>query len=393
MLILNSDSPHNRGDRAILAGMINLIREIDPTAEISSLSQFQQRDERWFGINFLPMSPYSTSPVDYLRLLRAARGFDYVLWGGGELLKDYTNKLSLFYWALKLWGLRIANPRLIGAFQGIGPTSANLSKRMIITAVNQCRVFLVRDAESAEKLKDWGARTKVISSFDPAVLMTKPGVAVTVDSPIGFGLRRWFHYRQSGWLPQKYKFWQRGRAAQQSEAELRYLDHCAELADRLIERHSVDLVFFPMHMHGSENDSGFAREVIARMRYAGRTSVIAGDELSPDQYLQAIAGCRVFVASRLHSAIMATVAGVPAICLYYVDKGRLFFEQLGLQRFSRNIDEMQRAKIVPELVELTDRLVEETSEVQAQQSAAIEGMRSQLVADLRVAFEIARGRV
>lgn len=392
MLILNSDSPHNRGDRAILAGMINLIREIDPDAKISSLSQFQERDQRWFGIDFLPMSPYSTSPIDFLRLLRAARDFDFVLWGGGELLKDYTNKLSLFYWALKLWGLRIANPRLIGAFQGIGPTRAKMSKRLIVAAVNQCRVFLLRDAESAEKLAAWGAHAKLISSFDPAVLMTKPTPAETDDSTIGFGLRRWFHYRQSGWLPQKYKFWQRSRAAKQSPAELRYLDHCASLADELIERHQMAVQFFPMHMHGSENDSGFARQVIARMRHPQRTSIVESDEFSPDQYLSAIAGCRLFVASRLHSAILATVAGVPAICLYYVDKGRLFFEQLGLQRYSRSIDDMQAVNIVPELLELTDTLVAESARVQAQQAAAIAEMRSRLVADLSMAFSIAQGR-
>ena len=44
--------------------------------------------------------------------------FDLVLWGGGEILKDYTNKLSLFYWAIKLWAVSLANPNLVGAFQG-----------------------------------------------------------------------------------------------------------------------------------------------------------------------------------------------------------------------------------------------------------------------------------
>jgi len=66
VLILNSDSPHNRGDRAILQGMVALIRDVVPNAQITSLSQFATRDQEWFGIDFLPFSPYSTSPVDYL---------------------------------------------------------------------------------------------------------------------------------------------------------------------------------------------------------------------------------------------------------------------------------------------------------------------------------------
>lgn len=388
MLILNSDSPHNRGDRAILAGMVNLIRELDPTAEITALSQFAERDSKWFGIDFLKMSPYSTSPFDFLRLLASARRFDAILWGGGELLKDYTNKLSLFYWALKIWGVRRVNRRVFGAFQGIGPTKANLSKRLIVAAVNQCEAFLVRDAESAAKLHDWGARSRVIASFDPAVLMTPPAVTHPKNSsaPIGFGLRRWFHYRQSGWLPQKYKFWQRRRPDQISAAEERYIDNCARLADELIERHDAALVFFPMHMHGSENDAGFAGQVIARMRHAARTSAIDSDELSPDAYLAKIAECRFFVASRLHSAILATVANVPAICLYYVEKGRLFFEQAGQQRFALSIDQMQQSNIVSQLIEMSDRLVSESDAVRAQQRDSIAAMRVRLVADLKAAL-------
>ena len=387
MLILNSDSPHNRGDRAILAGMINLIRELDPSAEITSLSQFADRDRAWFGIDFLPMSPYSTSPVDYLRLLRAARDFDVILWGGGELLKDYTNKLSLFYWALKLWGIRRVNRHVYGAFQGIGPTKANISKRLITTAVNQCRAFLVRDAESAAKLTSWGARSKIIASYDPAVLMSPPVVGeLGPSAPIGFGLRRWFHYRQAGWLPQKYKFWQRNRVGQITPREQRYIQNSARLADFLIERHDTPLVFFPMHMHGSEDDAGFARQVIAKMKFADRTSVIDADDLSPSAYLARIAECRFFVASRLHSAILATVANVPAVCLYYVDKGRLFFEQVGQQRFSLSIDEMQQQNVVNDVLSLTDQLIGERAEIQRQQREAIAQMRVRLIADLKEAL-------
>ena len=98
VLIHNSDSPHNRGDRAILAGNVELVRRRWPDAEIVSLSQYPERDAAWFGIRFLPVSPYSTGIGDLFALLRAARSADVVLWGGGEILKDYTNKLGLVYW-------------------------------------------------------------------------------------------------------------------------------------------------------------------------------------------------------------------------------------------------------------------------------------------------------
>jgi len=396
VLILNSDSPKNRGDRAILAGNIELVRQVYPEAQIWSLSQYRDRDQRWFGINFHPFSPYSVKPADFVALLRAARQADLILWGGGEILKDYTNKLGLFYWALKLWAVSLANRNVIGAFQGIGPTSASISKRVIAFTVSRCRAFLVRDAESKTKLEDWGVTIPVIASFDPAVFDTaKVLTAETrarfeqtqgvenefLNNFAGFGLRRWFHYSHSGWLPAKYRFWARKDAGNTPELDT-YLGNLAELADRVIEKHDVNLVFFPMHVGGGEDDPEFGRQVVARMRNPKRTTVIAGDNISPNDYLALIGEAKFFVASRLHSAILATVANVPAICLYYVDKGRLFFEQVGLQRFSRDIKIMQQPTSVDELAGLVDLLVAESASVKAEQLKALTKMREQIKSDL-----------
>jgi polysaccharide pyruvyl transferase WcaK-like protein len=412
VLILNSDSPVNRGDRAILQGLVSLIRDtLDADGsplEITALSQFSERDEAWFGIKFLPFSPYSISPVHYLKLLTEATRSDLVLFGGGELLKDYTNKLSLFYWLLKIWGIRRVNKNLIGAFQGIGPTSAAVSRWAIRHTVNQCREFLVRDAESAQKLSSWRVRSKVTSSFDPAVYLQhdlaapkKPrgvkakeqaeAVAQNDNRPIGLGLRRWFHYRTGGWLPARFRLALAGRLGKTQQVkpsakELAYLQHTAQLADSLIERFDAPVVFFAMHLGGGEDDAGFARAVVARMRNADRTRILAADDCSPSEFLARVADCRVFVASRLHSAILASVASVPAICLYYVDKGRLFFEQLGLAKFSRPIEDLLDRKSVAELTDLASLADTERAKVQKTQQQAIGQMREQLRRDFESAL-------
>lgn len=399
ILILNSDSPNNRGDRAILAGNIELLKSAYPNAQITSLSQFKERDEAWFGIRFLKFSPYSISPVDYLKLLAEARKSDIVFWGGGEILKDYTNKISLFYWALKLWGVRRFNKNIIGAFQGIGPTKANISKRVIAFAVSQCRAFLTRDQESRTKLLDWGVKIPVIASFDPAIFEhAKPASAQAIknftesqgipaevlENFIGFGVRRWFHYTASSWLPASLKPWKKATVENSDELK-RYISHLAQIADNVVRDHDANIVFFPMHVSASENDPEFARQVIAQMQHAERAYLISNDNVAPADMISVLSMARAFMASRLHSAILASVANVPAFCLYYVDKGRIFFEQMGLAKHSASINTILNVDAVEVLTREINGLIANSAAVKVEMAKRLEQMREQIELDLQKA--------
>lgn len=396
VLIHNSDSPHNRGDRAILAGNVELVRRRWPDAEIVSLSQYPERDAAWFGIRFLPVSPYSTGIGDLFALLRAARGADVVLWGGGEILKDYTNKLGLVYWFGKMLLVRAVNKNLVGAFQGIGPTTAGVSKRLIRATVDLCSAFAVRDDESREKLLSWGVKTPIVSSFDPAVVgtVTPPDAEVLerlerttgltaeqLDGSIGFGIRRWFHYKRSGWIPFRFLPKRFRQTGVDSDKLVTYRQAVADLADRVIDRWDADVVFYPMHMEASEGDAAFAREVIALMRHADRTHVVEADEFSPSEYAGLMSRSRLFLASRLHSAIVATIAGVPAAVLYYVDKGRLFFEQMGQQAYSKPIEAALEPTFVDDVTAQLEALDADRDAVRAQLAQGVARMATALDAD------------
>lgn len=389
VLILNSDSPNNRGDRAILSGLIQLIKTIRPNAEITALSHFQKRDETWFGIRFLPFSPYALSPINMLKLMAEARKADVVLFGGGELLKDYTNRLSLYYWLLKISLIKLVNKNFIGAFQGIGPTNAQSSKRLIVSTVNKCKVFLTRDQESVDKLNSWGATTKLISSFDPAVFISSDAVDVSANTEldqygrgfVGLGLRRWFHYQPGGFLPKRFK------NDVVTEKETRYIKTCADVADKIHIRYKKSVLFFPMHLSKDEGDEAFAQRVIEKMNYPDSAKVVTGDNLSPDDYLALIARSDWFIGSRLHSTILATVANVPSMVLYYVDKGRLFFEQLELEEFSYPIERMLEDEFPAILTRDLGRFAEEGIFISKEQERGLEKMRDKLVLDLETAFK------
>jgi polysaccharide pyruvyl transferase WcaK-like protein len=387
VLIHNSDSPNNRGDRAILVGVIALVRDRWPDAEIVSLSQFAARDAEWYGIRFLPQSPYSVNPLHWARLAREARSSDIVLWGGGEILKDYTNRLGLVYWLLKIRMLRNANRALFGAFQGIGPTTSKLGRWLIARTVGLTRAFIVRDAESAEKLRSWGVTVPIIESVDPAVLglpepvtdeTLGPDLAAMIDGAIGFGVRRWFHYSRGGWVP--FRFRPGGGTTESPHLE-RYRAALADAADRLVEATDRGIVFLPMHVHPSEGDAQFSREVIARMTHADRAVVIDDDSYSSQELAGIMSRLSVLLASRLHSAILAATAGLPALVLYYVDKGRLFYEQLGLERLSSPIEAAAEPDAGETIAARMLALRADSRAVRKEVATSVAGMRARLAVD------------
>lgn len=398
ILIINSDSPNNRGDRAILAGNIALIREAFPDAEIWSQSEYAERDAKWYGINFLPISAYTTNPLHLMKLCFFARKCDYVLWGGGEILKDYTNKIGLIYWAVKMTGVRLCNKNLFGAFQGIGPTQAPISKKLIAYSANLTQSFIVRDEESKQKLERWGVRAPIVSSVDPAVIET----AQTLDTAtkkilkktygiddaflkntVGIGVRKWFHYKKSTWLPFRFKLAHKKSSSAPNPKLQEYTKNLAELCDWVVEKHDVNIIFFPMHMASSENDASFSRSVIALMKHSDRTKVIDQDNLSPQEYQNVVGQCRFFIGSRLHSSILATSANIPSIVFYYVDKGRLFFEQIGMQRFSQPIEDLLDHKNLSKVKKQINTLVDKKSAIKKELSDNIDTMRKRVIADFK----------
>lgn len=382
VLIINSDLAANRGDRAIAEGLIALVRETLPAAQITIISQHDKRDRDWYSTDVLRQNIHSLNPLGWWRLTRAAKGSDLVLWGGGELLKDYTNRLGVAYWALKIRCVAAANPNIIGVFQGIGPTSAASSRRRIARTVARTKVFLTRDAESKEKLEAWGVPAgRVIASFDSAVYAHHTANApapVPFDTYAAIAPRAWFHYTTGGWLPHR---WRRNTGPSPDAQLLE--DRTVQIIDHLVNTHGA-AVIVPMHM---DQDPQLATHLLSRVAKPDRVHVLAEDNLSPSQLRGVIAGASLMVAQRLHAGIVATAAGVPTITYFYVDKGRLFAAQAGSEQFARPIEKLLEADALADFATLVTQISGEgTGETTTELGERIGRMKAQLRTDFEAAL-------
>lgn len=404
ILLVNSDLAKNRGDRAIAEGNIELIRQYFPKSKITGLSEVPRRDKQWFGIDFLDMNFQSLSPLDLIRLIRAARASDVVLWGGGEILKDYTNKAALWYWVGKMTVISWANPNLYGAYQGIGPTTANSSKRLIVSVVNRTRRFIVRDKESYDKLIEWGVdESRLAHASDPAVL-PKPDKIDTrlykelqldfnIDKEflkdfIAIGPRDWFHYKPGGLIPFKYKqklYRLVGKSlTTNNPTHDKYIKNLTRAIEELSRKYKTNILLVPMHM--DESDADLCRLLRNSSAHPDKVRILDKDTLSPSELRSVIARAKAMIGFRLHSNIVGISAGVPSVNVYYVDKGRVFFDQIGMSDFAMPIEDALDDKFVSRLLKKFDQLYKNRSEIKKDINKATRKLRSSVTKSFKDTF-------
>lgn len=406
ILLINSDLAKNRGDRAIAEGNIELIKQQFPDARITGISQFTERDSKWYGIDFLDMDFQSLSPFQLLRLCLVARRHDIVLWGGGEILKDYTNKAALWYWVLKMAFVSLANRNLYGAYQGVGPTKARSSKRLIVFIVNRCKTFIVRDNESRDKLVEWGVDPKKVrAASDPAVLPRPDKMPLGLETKVRrdfaidddflndficIGPRDWFHYKPSGILPFKYKKRLYKLVGKRINTATKQHDHYIEqlssAISALTKQYDTNILFVPMHME--ESDTELCQLLKKKSADPNRVRIIDKDTLSPSELRSMIACAKAMVGFRLHSNIIGVSAGVPSVNIYYVDKGRVFFDQIKQSRFAMPIERVLDDSFEADLLKLFDKLLKDRVKVKKEINQATTNLRSSVVTTFRETFDV-----
>ncbi len=401
ILLINSDLAKNRGDRAIAEGNILLIKERFPNAIITGISHEPERDKQWYGIDFIDMHFQSIHPLELLRLCRFARTQDIILWGGGEILKDYTNKAALWYWVLKISIVRLFNSNIYGMYQGIGPTNAASSRWLIVHIVNRMKHFIVRDQESRDKLIEWGAKSnKVTAASDPAVLPSPISLSKQllhklhqdhdIDSEflgnfVCIGPRDWFHYKTSGILPFKYKkklaklIGKQANAAPGPENSA-YHTQLSELIAHITHDLGHNVLLVPMHME--ESDVELCNELKRKSAQPDSIRVLAKDTLSPSELRDTMSAAKLMIGFRLHSNIIAVSSGVPSLNIYYVDKGRVFFDQIKQSKFALPIE----STLTPDFITTTEALIKQLLDGQSAHRNAISAQTKRLRGVIHGAF-------
>ncbi|MGG6238414.1 polysaccharide pyruvyl transferase CsaB [Nodosilinea sp. AN01ver1] len=286
----------NGGDEALLATLLQMLPStVTPVVLSGNPAETAQR----YGVEAVPRK--ALGPV-----LRALRGADVFIWGGGSLLQDATSLQNPIYYgglmALAQWlGLKT-----IAWGQGIGPLTHPLSQGLGRYALGRCDAVSVRDNGSAAWLARW--QVPGMQAPDPVWALAAAPVEGLWELPAP---RVAVALRPHPWLSE------------------RHLDQFTQALASFQSATQTCLLLVPFQ---PVKDLPIAEYIQPRL--SGPSRVYTLDD--PHQLKGLFRGVEMTIGMRLHALIMAAAEGCRCFGLSYDPKVSQLMADLDLPGFDLN---------------------------------------------------------
>lgn len=364
--IVGNYGHHNVGDEAILWALISQVRTRWPGSDIVIFSDDVPDTQRRFpDCTCLPLIP--SGPTKTIRaakagvhILRALRRLDLLVVGGGGLFVDSYRRVPRKYATLILLA-RLAGTSVVCYQIGAGPITTFTGRHLFRLGAQMANAISVRDAESERVLRQIGVRRDIAVQADPALLL-EPAAIDDLQLPRATGSQPWV-----GIAPVPYFARGLWYGADAGKFE-RYVAKLAEFADTLLEEYQA----VPVFLRFSRGDDVTARAIQERMRRAQEV-VIFPHEYDPRRLLALVGRMDLFVGTRLHALIFATMMGVPCIAIAYQEKVRNYMHAVGQGDRVLDVDSFS----VPPLTAEFDRLYRDRAQVREQLEHSVRRLQDQ----------------
>ncbi len=312
---------YNSGDEAILSSTYANIRSLGGNVSVEALIY---KPERSVGM-------YEFAMVDRFRLLKvlkAIRRCDILLFGGGSLLQDKTSTKSLWYYLFIILSAEWMKKTVVLYSNGIGPVQSPLNRNMVRRAVSRAKLITLRDAQSAQELESIGVKHGNIHVTADTVFTYKIDSEKTVsrenlflaegvpsDEPfVGVSVRSW------------------------QSVSPDFPERAAALCDYIYRKYHFNIVFVIMQ---NPEDFTMSRRIVQAMR---SPAFILEKRYSTSELMTIMAGAEFMLCMRLHTLIFAADMGVPSLGMVYDPKVRDYLDLLGMPSLGDVEDlDMERA--------------------------------------------------
>lgn len=298
------------GDKAILATIVNTIRNISPDerVDIASLNATYTR----LTVDQMPELEGCEVIAPQAAMASIGR-YSTLIFGGGPLMavREMSEMEALFVAAAA------RGVRTIVAGCGVGPLGASFYRKSIGNLLSAARLRIFRDTESRVAAADLLGTHEITDAVceDPAatwVADQEISSRGTESAPmLALGLRDWPYYQYAPKMSRR-----RARALK----EIFENSVIAALERLLAEIPALRIAPVPFCTHRTGGDDRVLYWRLVRrssmLRAAFDLSLISR-ELSPAEYLSRINSCDAMLTMRFHSLVFANTLGIPTFAIDY----------------------------------------------------------------------------
>jgi len=385
VLIVNTHSTLNAGDAAIVLAQIRFLRKVLKNVDISLTSRTPKLDRTVYSsedVRVLP--PIIPAPSIYRGAVRKVWGplrdlaalgakreslkavdeADLVIASGGGYFWSNRRLMPGLMFLQNILPVRLAGRKgkpVIFFPQSFGPLFSPLHRRLLRKTLGADSVLKIfaREQRSADFLHDLildaRIRDKVEICPDMAFLLeerspkaTPPEDGRPLAKPVvALTLRPWDFPEASGRVERR----KLGR---------RYFDELELFCAHIIKKRRGSILIYPQAKGpGSfEDDRSISLRFWSRLRQtlsSDNVYYFADDGPTSLSAAEAhLARADLVLATRLHSAILALIRGVPALAIGYQPKTGSIMARLGLDRYSFEIDRLKASDLTAAADEILD---------------------------------------
>jgi colanic acid/amylovoran biosynthesis protein len=378
ILVVGNHTCGNRGDSAILRGLIEALQSVLPGSELTMTSRYPISSEYLLGRPFVPDRLYDFHrhagagllgkikaaaarkglprllslamrsdsleslgrllPRHYRAYLEWVKQFDLVVQVGGSFFVDLYGATQFEHALLAI----LARRPLFMLGHSVGPFEDPAMRHLAADVFARVDALVLREKISAGLLASAGIDVPhLIQGADTAWLVKPPLGGAAVRSPVRDG-RPVIAMTLRNLSP-----FDRRLGVSQADFECVMAKHMNAL---IAEGFQILAVSTCTGIDSYANDDRMCALRVQKQIERKEYFSVLMDEVNDVELGQLLQGCEFVIGTRLHSAIIAMNFGVVAMALNYEHKSQGIMEQLGMPELACSIAEVWTESFVPRIL-------------------------------------------
>jgi colanic acid/amylovoran biosynthesis protein len=354
IVLTNIWSYYNKGDAAIVVGMMNNLNKAYPNADFSLLAFDPESFElsKYNGeisqkVHILPeisctktmkrllsidrggivtlflllllpiiVSVFQIFDSNLKKSIHTLKKADIVISCGGNQLHSNLGFSFLRNLFPLIWGKLVCKKPVMIFSQSIGPINGFLNRQILKFVLERVDYITLRENYSDKYLHDvLGIQNQniIVTADATFMLDSNPqNLQLEHSQKIGITVRQWFFF--------------------QSNFYNHYIKVVANFIDYLNEVHDIDVILFSFSsVSGLEDDLIACKNVYSLVQDKRRLKVIQLGNLSLKESMRELLKTNLFFGTRMHSVIFASILGIHSVAIsYHQHKSKGISEMLGL---------------------------------------------------------------